>query len=1277
MYSILVGDELLYSDTYPNESRKATSPTLKMAVDEAGYLEFTISEVNKCYTKLERMKTIVTVEKYGIPIWDGRIIEESRDIHKNKKIYCEGAMAFLNDTTQPIKEYKNISFEEVIRAILDVHNNLVDDARKIFWGGIADSFNPEDFEYWATAYEYTIDAIKKVTDYHGCHYLVKKNYSTGLNEMIFFGGVIRNSGQTIMFGENLLDYTEDYDLSKLATVLLPLSQTDRESADTPRGPGTDIDLSHTQPFDDTKHYGVIMALTSHCVCRKYMKEDPHVVQVIPPYRNKLNLVAEEIAGSMTITGPDIIGMAVNPYTWKIPWYVQIWVVKTPGDRYTEQEAIDSELLSTPISNQEVSFNFVWDIAPDHFYDHPESHPYTAYMDSAYTDGLDIRTYRQRARVDFTNIVNEYGILSSTYTKYRTAVIEIDYSKIKTLYFTATHDDGFTENYRSISVWKKSLSFDENNTFIDRDRDRRMTSDKPFIYPSSKSTPDQEHNPGFYPAYGYSIGYKMDASVDLDTGTFADLVADDIPKILNPDKYEFVKEFTDINCFERKIDLNLDLNPETDSMRVLVVISGGQLGPFAVTVVSDDDAEVDSTITIGMDPNGIDLEKAHFIRYYDTTLPDTHNTWRPPEPGEECDPNGHWHANDIYDEELGYGVLVPVTSGFHIQTQDELEKIAKPNLNVWNDGSFNPYNTTTEPPSGDPNGIVTASNLNPDHKCCVFVTKASYEDENGRKYPNSIYVSTTMYGRSGIYAIFEFTDGNGNNGVWDVDSGEKPKNLRELKGSVEYGKYINGYTTLSAKKITMPYANDPDRLMMVVIGSYGESPKVWIHDPKQAEKMQYLTISSVNDGNPKLRANESNRFTSSLEYGDINDQNGSLSSVMTYDHLRTMEPISILSDGSYMFMFETSDDDYVISADVYIYGGIDGYIGHTGYQVITVQNPYIFLPYLHEGYRLNVVFRKRVAESDPPRYVAMNSNDVMYPMIWREDKSETLLFTQGSLVAVTDPVTEEVSIEADDTDDYTISTDIYYTTNEESCTLKISVEIDSAKMPATITVEESGQSIVYPIKSRTLYTSYWEQSPTIIQDTTNTTRQIVYKSYNDPGDIYVGQTFKISSSNNMRYKFYVYCEVDYIDSNEQIQTVTIEMRPEYIRTFSIVAYTDTHKAYIPPNDSFEKYGYIEKRVEFENVESSAELKARAEEYLTQSQFDEMTLKVKALDMTLVDPTKFDDLEIATSVRAISPPHGLYRDFPITELSIPFDNIANSTYELGYDNRDSLASLIQGG
>lgn len=865
-----------------------------------------------------------------------------------------------------------------------------------------------------------------------------------------------------------------------------------------------------------------------------------------------------------------------------------------------------------------------------------------------------------------NLVDEYGILSSKYSKFRCAIIEIDYTKIKSLYLTASHPSGFNETYTSISVWKTSESFGEN-TFVDRVRDRRMDSEKGFLYPGKEYGTMPNRVYGFYPAYGYSVGYKMNPNV-TENHKFSDLVEDTVPKVLNQSKYVFVKEFEDINCFERRIDLNLDLG-EGYSSKILLVISGG-IGPFSVSLVNTDDQNADSSVTIGMDPNGIDLTTTHYIRYYNNN----HIDWRAPATGEPHD-DTHYYANDIFDETLGYGVLTPVTNGFRLQTKEDLEQITKPNLNVFPDGTINPYNTIVEPPSGDPDGVIVANALDTNYNCCVVVVKASYEDPDGKKYPNSIYISSKMKGKAGLYAIFELTDGNGGNGVWDVDSGQKPQNLRELKDPTDFGKYINGYTTLNAKKITMPYSKTQDRLMLVVIASYGESPKVWLHDPKQAEKMQYLTIASVNNGDPKLRADETNRFTSALEYGTIDNQNGSKSNVVDYTRLRTAEPLTIPSDGSYMLYFSNAASNQTpteISADIYIYGKIDGYIMHTGFYGC---EPYVFLPYLYEGYELNVVFKKTPVGSIDN--LEMSINDVYEPMLWREDNATIMLFTQGELTAVTDPVTQEVSIIPDPSVLNVISTADYYTTALESCTLKVTYQIDSATMPTTYTTEEDGETINYPINSWTLYVSYWKQTPTIETDA-NQVKTVVYKSYTADPVTHSGSTFTIASENNTRYKFYVSCDIDYYDRNGVLQSVSnVDIAPNLLRTFSVVAYTDDRKAYVPPNDSFSKYGYIEKRIEFDDLDSSSELKERAVKYLAQSQFDEMVLKVKALDMTMLNQDAYDNLEIADAVRAVSPPHGLYRDFPIAELSIPFDKPDNSTFELGYDNKSKLSDIINGG
>lgn len=1270
MYSIYAGDELLYSDVYPLETRKVTSPTLKMGVDEAGSLEFTVSEVNKCYTKLLRMKTILTVKKLNAKtgaeeaIWDGRILREDRDFYKNKKIYAEGALAFLNDSTQPIKEYKGNSLQELVTAILNEHNRILNDTtRYLYWGGKVDSFNPPELEYWATGYEYTIDAIKNLAEYLECHYIVKKNTSNGHNELWFFKDDCGFSDQSIVFAKNLMDYTENYDLSKMATVLLPLCQTDRESADPPRATGTDVDLATYKPYDDDDHYGVLLPLTPNCVCKKYLKDDVHSGDPIPPYRNKLNVLAEYIEESWRFKNADVIGMEVEPGVWKISGYVKIWVytheesfVHERGgqDTYTLLEAQDAVISSVPITDTNVDFATVpaiWNKTPD--VQAPVQSVYNGYLDSYHTDGGSVRTYSQRAKVDFQNIVDEYGILTSVVGP-RCAIVEIDYDKVKTLYFTATHWSGFNENYRSISIWKKSISFDESTTFVDRIRDRRASSTEGYLYPAGNSQySTMTYNNRFYPAYGYSIGYKMDPSVTQNY-KFTDLVEDTVPKVLNPNKYTFVKEFDILDCYERRIDLELDLNAETDSKHVLIVLSGGN-GPFNLTLITPEDDAKDSTITIGQDPDGIDLTKTHYIRYYQ----ENHYQWRQPAEGEEHD--DHFYANDIYDATKGYGVLTTVTDGWMIMPKSSVDQVERPNLNVFNDGIFN---------NNDPNKIVVMNNEDTNYNCCVFVTRASYEDSNGKKHPNSIYVSTSMKGRSGIYAIFELTDGNGNDGIWDVNSGDKPQNLRNLK-EIEYGKYVSGYTTYDGKKITMPYSKSQTRLMLVVVSSYNSSPKIWIHDPNQANKMQYLTIAASNNGDPKLKSDGSNIFGSGLELGTF-DQNGSKSLTPTNLRVRTKDPINVKTDGSYMLTFENGDPNTKLYADVYIYGKIDGCLGHTGFMEA---DPYIFLPYLYSGYQLNVVFRRRVNASYED--LMLSTSLIKNPMIWRENESRTMLFTQGPLEAVTDPITEYVEITSDDQAqdaDYYISTADYYTVNKDDCKLKISITMDTATSPNTVTVNGT----TYMVESRTNYISYWQQDPTIITFDTGESptyeKRMVYKSYSESSIVYEGTVFTISAKANTRYKFYLTSTVDYVDENNVTQTVDIEVEPKHVRTFSIVPYTDNHKAYSPPNRAYETYGHIEKRIEFEDVESSQELLERAQKYLRRSQFDEMQLKVKALDMTLMG-AQVDNLHVGDKINVSSPPHGLYRDFVIREMSIPFDKPENTTFELGWDNKDSLAKLIR--
>lgn len=264
MFSIYAGDELIYSNIYPKQDRKVSSPTLKMAVDSAGSLDFTIPVTNSAYVKLERMKTIVTVKKGNDELWTGRVINDDMDFHKNRKVYCEGSLAFLNDSCQLLCEYRDVNFGELVAKLLDVHNAAVGDDRAIYFGGIAADLIVPEIEYWGTIYESTIDVIAALCDKFHAHYLVKRVQENDkwVNKLYFFKEILNKSDQTVVFGKNLVDFTQSYDLSKLATVLIPLSETDSDE-DEPKSVGTAIDLDTPSEYDPDKGYGVIVPKTEH------------------------------------------------------------------------------------------------------------------------------------------------------------------------------------------------------------------------------------------------------------------------------------------------------------------------------------------------------------------------------------------------------------------------------------------------------------------------------------------------------------------------------------------------------------------------------------------------------------------------------------------------------------------------------------------------------------------------------------------------------------------------------------------------------------------------------------------------------------------------------------------------------------------------------------------------------------------------------------------------------------------------------------------------------
>lgn len=121
----------------------------------------------------------------------------------------------------------------------------------------------------------------------------------------------------------------------------------------------------------------------------------------------------------------------------------------------------------------------------------------------------------------------------------------------------------------------------------------------------------------------------------------------------------------------------------------------------------------------------------------------------------------------------------------------------------------------------------------------------------------------------------------------------------------------------------------------------------------------------------------------------------------------------------------------------------------------------------------------------------------------------------------------------------------------------------------------------------------------------------------------------------------------------------------------VAEVNDGSVYVQNAEAVSNFGWIEKVVHFDRVTEPANLLRKAQEYLSELQFDSMVLEVKAVDLHYMNP-ETEGVKLSDQIRVVSEPHGLNRVFPVMKLSIPLDQPENTLFTLGSTITTSLTS-----
>lgn len=226
MYKIYCDNDLIFD---LSNDTSLISPIVKLQDNNAGTLEFSMAPGADSYNKIMKMKSEIVVYSDGTPIFVGRPIDKTIDFKNIKKITCEGALAYLNDTIQRPHEYHSMTIRGYLETLIAIHNQQVGNTNLQFHVGMVTVHDPNDSIYKYTNWESTLQVIKTdLIDKYGGHIRIRleadKKYIDYLAEYP------RTNTQIIEFGSNLLDFTKNIDATQIVTAVIPLGARQEESS---------------------------------------------------------------------------------------------------------------------------------------------------------------------------------------------------------------------------------------------------------------------------------------------------------------------------------------------------------------------------------------------------------------------------------------------------------------------------------------------------------------------------------------------------------------------------------------------------------------------------------------------------------------------------------------------------------------------------------------------------------------------------------------------------------------------------------------------------------------------------------------------------------------------------------------------------------------------------------------------------------------------------------------------------------------------------------------
>lgn len=215
IYRVLFNGVDIYGST---PETTLLNPTMETELNDAGSLEFILPPGHSFYDSPTILTSDVEVYEDNDLIWFGRPISIEKDWNNQKKVSCEGALAYFNDTIQRPQKWDAILVRDFFRHLIAVHNAQVSLNRQFTVGNITIL---DKYVYRELNYDTTFDCLQRMCiDAEGGYLFLRRendiNYIDWLEEVPYV------ATQSVQFAVNLLDISQTLNGEDICTQVIPL-----------------------------------------------------------------------------------------------------------------------------------------------------------------------------------------------------------------------------------------------------------------------------------------------------------------------------------------------------------------------------------------------------------------------------------------------------------------------------------------------------------------------------------------------------------------------------------------------------------------------------------------------------------------------------------------------------------------------------------------------------------------------------------------------------------------------------------------------------------------------------------------------------------------------------------------------------------------------------------------------------------------------------------------------------------------------------------------------